>query len=51
MLDAMSTPATTTTPITSSLLRGCLDLETTPDGVVPHRLPARCARGTPSRSC
>ena len=36
----MSSPATTTTPITAALLRGCLDLETTADGVVPHRLPA-----------
>lgn len=31
----------TTTPITSDLLRGALDLEPTPHGVLPHRLPAR----------
>ncbi|NGO46153.1 GDSL-type esterase/lipase family protein [Streptomyces ureilyticus] len=30
-----------TTPITSDLLRGALDLEPTPHGVLPHRLPAR----------
>ncbi|MEU7792734.1 SGNH/GDSL hydrolase family protein [Micromonospora tulbaghiae] len=29
-----------TTPITSDLLRGALDLEHTADGVLPHRLPA-----------
>nr|WP_030502324.1 SGNH/GDSL hydrolase family protein [Micromonospora purpureochromogenes] len=29
-----------TTPITSDLLRGALDLEQTADGVLPHRLPA-----------
>ncbi|MER5227419.1 GDSL-type esterase/lipase family protein [Streptomyces flaveus] len=31
----------TTTPITSDLLRGVLDLEPTTHGVLPHRLPAR----------
>lgn len=31
----------TTTPITSDLLRGALDLEPTTHGVLPHRLPAR----------
>ncbi|WP_033319200.1 GDSL-type esterase/lipase family protein [Streptomyces yerevanensis] len=31
----------TTTPITSDLLRGALDLEHTTHGVLPHRLPAR----------
>jgi hypothetical protein len=30
-----------TTPITADLLRGALDLEQTPHGVLPHRLPAR----------
>ncbi|MDX3534524.1 SGNH/GDSL hydrolase family protein [Streptomyces sp. MB09-01] len=30
-----------TTPITSDLLRGALDLERTAHGVLPHRLPAR----------
>lgn len=29
-----------TTPITTELLRGALDLEQTPRGVLPHRLPA-----------
>ncbi|MEU1763047.1 SGNH/GDSL hydrolase family protein [Micromonospora sp. NPDC005686] len=29
-----------TTPITTDLLRGALDLEQTADGVLPHRLPA-----------
>jgi len=28
------------TPITADIVRGALDLETTPTGVVPHRLPA-----------
>ncbi|AZM64093.1 MULTISPECIES: GDSL-type esterase/lipase family protein [unclassified Streptomyces] len=36
-----STPPTwTTTPITAALVRGALDLETTAQGVLPHRLPA-----------
>ncbi len=39
----------TTTPITTDLLRGALDLERTAHGVLPHRLPARaraqCADG------
>ncbi|WNM32475.1 SGNH/GDSL hydrolase family protein [Streptomyces sp. Li-HN-5-11] len=30
-----------TTPITADLLRGALDLERTPHGLLPHRLPAR----------
>jgi hypothetical protein len=30
----------TTTPITDDLVRGALELEHTPDGVLPHRLPA-----------
>lgn len=30
-----------TTPITADLVRGALDLEHTPHGVLPHRLPAR----------
>lgn len=38
-----------TTPITTDLLRGALDLERTEHGVLPHRLPARaraqCADG------
>ncbi|GGR38656.1 GDSL-type esterase/lipase family protein [Streptomyces netropsis] len=38
-----------TTPITTELLRGALDLERTEHGVLPHRLPARaraqCADG------
>ncbi|MEU9160945.1 GDSL-type esterase/lipase family protein [Streptomyces sp. NPDC048424] len=38
----MSTaPDWITTPITSDLLRGALDLEQTAHGVLPHRLPAR----------
>ncbi|WP_149549398.1 GDSL-type esterase/lipase family protein [Streptomyces marokkonensis] len=36
-----STPHTwITTPITAALVRGALDLERTPQGVLPHRLPA-----------
>jgi lysophospholipase L1-like esterase len=31
----------TTTPVTADLVRGALELETTPRGVLPHRLPAR----------
>lgn len=34
-------PEWTTTPITADLIRGALDLEHTPHGVLPHRLPAR----------
>ncbi|WP_105975116.1 GDSL-type esterase/lipase family protein [Streptomyces geranii] len=34
-------PLTTNTPITADLVRGALDLEQTPHGVLPHRLPAR----------
>jgi lysophospholipase L1-like esterase len=38
-----------TTPVTADILRGALDLERTPHGVLPHRLPARaraqCADG------
>ncbi|MGQ4390373.1 GDSL-type esterase/lipase family protein [Streptomyces sp. SAS_270] len=30
-----------TTPVTADLLRGALDVERTPHGVLPHRLPAR----------
>ncbi|WP_329056731.1 GDSL-type esterase/lipase family protein [Amycolatopsis sp. NBC_01488] len=30
-----------TTPVTADLLRGALELEPTPRGLVPHRLPAR----------
>jgi len=32
-------PEWTTTPITADLIRGALDLEHTPHGVLPHRLP------------
>src|SRR5690606_37090239 len=32
--------ATITTPVTADLLRGHVELEETPDGVLPHRLPA-----------
>ncbi|GGW98542.1 lipase [Streptomyces malachitofuscus] len=36
-----STPHTPiTTPVTADLVRGALDLEPTPQGVLPHRLPA-----------
>ncbi|MEW9516433.1 GDSL-type esterase/lipase family protein [Streptomyces tubercidicus] len=48
---APASPATDwiTTPVTAELLRGALDLEHTPHGVLPHRLPARaraqCADG------
>ncbi|WP_371659109.1 GDSL-type esterase/lipase family protein [Streptomyces sp. NBC_00280] len=34
-------PEWTTTHITADLVRGALDLEHTPHGVLPHRLPAR----------
>ncbi|MEV6182493.1 GDSL-type esterase/lipase family protein [Streptomyces sp. NPDC052015] len=38
-----------TTPLTADLLRGCLEVERTEHGVLPHRLPARaraqCADG------
>ncbi|PXY22121.1 GDSL-type esterase/lipase family protein [Prauserella muralis] len=38
----MNTTSTlATTPLTAELLRGALDLERTPHGVLPHRLPAR----------
>ncbi|WP_078960442.1 SGNH/GDSL hydrolase family protein [Streptomyces sp. NRRL WC-3618] len=33
--------ASLTTPITADLIHGALDLEHTPHGVLPHRLPAR----------
>lgn len=36
-----------TTPITADLLRGALELETTPDGVLPHRLPASAREQCP----
>ncbi|MFD8253484.1 GDSL-type esterase/lipase family protein [Streptomyces werraensis] len=32
--------ATLTTPVTPDLVRGALELEETPDGLLPHRLPA-----------
>ena len=37
----MNVPDWISTPITSALLRGALDLEHTEHGVLPHRLPAR----------
>ncbi|MGW1145798.1 GDSL-type esterase/lipase family protein [Streptomyces sp. NPDC002454] len=36
-----------TTPITTDLLRGHLDAETTAHGLLPHRLPARARRQIP----
>lgn len=36
-----------TTPVTTDLLRGALDLEPTEHGVLPHRLPARARRQIP----
>ncbi|MEU5088403.1 SGNH/GDSL hydrolase family protein [Streptomyces sp. NPDC021356] len=36
-----------TTPVTADLLRGCLDLEPTARGLLPHRLPARARRQIP----
>ncbi|MEU6060680.1 GDSL-type esterase/lipase family protein [Streptomyces sp. NPDC047097] len=36
-----------TTPITADLLRGFLDLETTPHGLLPHRLPEWARRQIP----
>ncbi|AUI59492.1 lipase [Amycolatopsis sp. BJA-103] len=36
-----------TTPITSDLVRGALDLERTERGVLPHRLPARARQQIP----
>ncbi|MEZ3178143.1 lipase [Streptomyces pimonensis] len=33
-------PSWITTPVTADLVRGALDLEPTPQGVLPHRLPA-----------
>ncbi|MCW2757495.1 MAG: lipase [Nocardioidaceae bacterium] len=37
----------TSTPITPDLIRGALDLERTPAGLVPHRLPARARAQVP----
>lgn len=37
----------TTTPISTDILRGALDLERTERGVLPHRLPARARRQIP----
>ncbi|MDQ0988670.1 GDSL-type esterase/lipase family protein [Streptomyces sp. V2I9] len=37
----------TTTPITTAILRGALDLERTERGVLPHRLPAAARRQIP----
>ncbi|WP_329242639.1 GDSL-type esterase/lipase family protein [Streptomyces sp. NBC_01478] len=36
-----------TTPVTTDLLRGHLDVETTAHGLLPHRLPARARRQIP----
>lgn len=36
-----------TTPVTADLLRGHLDVERTPHGLLPHRLPARARRQVP----
>jgi hypothetical protein len=38
---------TITTPVTTDLLRGFLDVETTAHGLLPHRLPARARRQIP----
>ncbi|MGA5448586.1 GDSL-type esterase/lipase family protein [Streptomyces umbrinus] len=35
------------TPVTADMLRGFLDLEQTPHGLLPHRLPARARRQIP----
>ena len=35
------------TPLTADVVRGALDLETTPHGVLPHRLPAWARRQVP----
>lgn len=36
-----------TTPVTTDMLRGFLDVETTAHGLLPHRLPARARRQIP----
>lgn len=36
-----------TTPVTTDMLRGFLELETTARGLLPHRLPARARRQFP----
>ncbi|GIH67624.1 GDSL-type esterase/lipase family protein [Microbispora siamensis] len=36
-----------TTPVTPDILRGVLDVERTPHGLLPHRLPARARRQIP----
>ncbi|MFD7644565.1 GDSL-type esterase/lipase family protein [Kitasatospora sp. NPDC059795] len=41
---AETDPHWTTTPVTAQLLRGQLDLEVTPRGLLPHRLPAWARR-------
>ncbi|MFD4555162.1 GDSL-type esterase/lipase family protein [Streptomyces sp. NPDC058469] len=38
---------TITTPVTTDMLRGFLDVETTAHGLLPHRLPARARRQIP----
>ncbi|MFI9383207.1 GDSL-type esterase/lipase family protein [Kutzneria sp. NPDC052558] len=38
-----------TTPITAELLRGALELEETPQGLQPHRLPARARAQVPDQ--
>ena len=41
------TPDLITTPVTPGLVRGALDLESTPQGLLPHRLPARARAQVP----
>jgi lysophospholipase L1-like esterase len=43
----VNVPDWISTPITSALLRGALDLERTEQGVLPHRLPARARAQCP----
>ena len=43
----VNVPDWISTPITSALLRGALDLEHTEQGVLPHRLPARARAQCP----
>ncbi|MGW5285034.1 GDSL-type esterase/lipase family protein [Streptomyces collinus] len=42
-----TTPDWITTPVTTAILRGHLDAETTAHGLLPHRLPARARRQIP----
>ncbi|OPG08918.1 GDSL-type esterase/lipase family protein [Microbispora sp. GKU 823] len=43
----MSTEHDWITPVTPDILRGVLDVERTPHGLLPHRLPARARRQIP----